>query len=71
MTQCACGTQYFMVHSCALSGSSKTPATSTLVNPLAVALQEAEELIREQQDTITKLMLELADVRIALAQRQA
>jgi hypothetical protein len=65
VNRCACGAEFFMVHSCAVSGSF-TPAASTLFNPLAVALQEAEELIKEQQSTITSLMLELVDVRMAL-----
>lgn len=59
-----CGAEWFIVHNCPRPPKARITVSHGI--NLHAALQEAEALIRDQQKTITDLMLELADVRSEL-----
>lgn len=71
-----CDTEWFFVHNCpttfshtakTLEGSAKDIKRigNLYVRDLLSHVEELEHLVKEQQNTITQLMLELADLRIA------
>lgn len=78
MQRCACGTEYFVVHECDLKDQKPKPATD-FVRKYKAMVEEVIRLrrqnreqaakIAEQEEAITSLMLELADVR-DIAQEQ-
>lgn len=69
MQRCICGTEFFIVHSCPLKMAPE-PVMRTIIDitksDLLNHIEDLERLVREQQITITNLMLELADVRSEL-----
>jgi hypothetical protein len=71
MRRCSeCGTDWFMVHECeAPSDPAKAHPQSIAVVTLTDYIRELEALVRNQQDTITGLMLELTDLRIVRDER--
>lgn len=72
MQRCACGAEYFVVHSCSLKPTK--PAMRPVVIDIAKRdllnhIEDLERLVRDQQNTITNLMLELAELRIVMSHR--
>jgi hypothetical protein len=70
MQRCTCGTEYFVVHDCPLKGSSSVADIPQGVPLLKKRIMDMAQLISElqrdkaaQQETITDLMLELAELR--------
>jgi hypothetical protein len=69
MQRCACGVEFFVVHSCALRNKPVTPKPVVIditKRDLLFQIEDLERLVRDQQNTITNLMLELADARIEM-----
>lgn len=78
MQRCACGTEWFQVHICPLVGKSK-PATSRMEGvpelkkrllEMAALVSELQEDKANLQDTVTSLMLEIAELRSVLEIKQ-
>jgi len=73
LQRCACGAEFFVVHSCPLNSNQNTvtkPALKPVIDiskrDLLYQIEDLERLVRDQQNTITNLMLELADTRIEM-----
>lgn len=71
-----CGEDWFAVHTCPAGPPQRPPAKvrreqqSIAVLHLTDHIRDLEETVRRQQETITGLMLELADLREVLALKQ-